>query len=115
MASTGSASNAPSLKLAETIVALTEDNAALRTQLSEAEAALTSLRTHYDKLVIMVELLSNPQASAEDTARRVGNATLETAAPKSRKPRSCTCCGQEHADSRTCGRAHVCLAGKCNA
>jgi hypothetical protein len=34
---------------------------------------------------------------------------------KSRQPRHCMCCGQAHADSRTCGKSHTCLANTCTA
>ena len=34
---------------------------------------------------------------------------------RSRQPRHCACCGQAHADSRTCGKSHTCLAAKCTA
>ena len=48
-----------------------------------------------------------------DMVQSAGPAT--SAPKKSRKPRHCTCCGKAHADSRTCGKSHTCLAQTCTA
>lgn len=97
------------------ITALTNENAQLRMDLSEARDEVSGLQLQLARANVLVELYSNPQASAAEAAHRINELPAEQVAPKARRARHCTCCGQSHADARTCGRSHVCLKGICQA
>lgn len=93
--------------------ALLEENERLKLELAQSDNECASLQLQLSRANMLVELYSNPQAAAGDAARRITELPIEQAVRKDRKPRHCTCCGQSHADSRTCGRSHTCLINKC--
>ena len=75
------------------IAALVAETARLKAELSRRQVQITGLRIRLDLANTTNTHLQPPQ--------------------QSRRPRHCRCCGQDHSDSRGCGRLHVCLAGTC--